>query len=532
MSETKLIDIKELKFDEHNFNRHNDDGMSLLEKSIKENGLGRSILLDKDNNIVGGNGVTEKAIELGKTKVRIIETDGTELIAVKRTDLTLDSERGRKMAFADNSVAHANLEWNKEELQKAQDEWGLVPEEWGVEMPDFGLPDDLAVKTVEEDNFEIEDDIEEKVNIGDIWQLGNHRLMCGDSTSADDVARLMNGERADLCFTDPPYGMKKESEGVLNDNLNFDDLLEFNKQWIPLTFANLKDNGSWYCWGIDEPLMDIYSNILKPMIKRREICFRNLITWDKGSGQGQTSEEFRMYPIADEKCLFVMCGTMTTTSDVCKGFEKGLSTWFEGFEKFRSYFDEQSKKAGLLRSDVKKLTNSYADHYFSKSQYAFPTKEHWDKIQTYCREKGIDAFTWDYNEMSEEYAKQRNGKEYAAILAKQAAKRKEWYDTRAYFNNTHDNMNNVWHFDRTSKEERDGTGGHASPKPIALCARGIKTSSREGETVLDVFGGSGSTLIACEQLNRQCRMMELDTYYCDVIIARWEQFTKQKAVKL
>ena len=144
MSETKVIDIKELKFDEHNFNRHNDEGMSLLEKSIKENGLGRSILLDKDNNIVGGNGVTEKAIELGKTKVRIIETGGTELIAVKRTDLTLDSEQGRKMALADNSVAHANLEWNEEELQKAQDEWGLVPEEWGVEMPDFGLPDELA----------------------------------------------------------------------------------------------------------------------------------------------------------------------------------------------------------------------------------------------------------------------------------------------------------------------------------------------------------------------------------------------------
>lgn len=139
MSETKVIDIKELKFDEHNFNRHNDEGMSLLEKSIKENGLGRSILLDKDNNIVGGNGVTEKAIELGKTKVRIIETDGTELIAVKRTDLTLDSEQGRKMALADNSVAHANLEWNEEELQKAQDDWGLVPEEWGVELPDFNV---------------------------------------------------------------------------------------------------------------------------------------------------------------------------------------------------------------------------------------------------------------------------------------------------------------------------------------------------------------------------------------------------------
>lgn len=154
MSETRLIDIKELRFDEHNFNRHNDEGMSLLEKSIKENGFGRSVLLDKDNNIVGGNGVTEQAIKAGAKKVRIIETDGTELIAVKRTDLTLDSEQGRKMALADNSVANVNLQWNEEELQKAQDEWGLVPEEWGVEMPDFGLPDELAGEDLTPDELE------------------------------------------------------------------------------------------------------------------------------------------------------------------------------------------------------------------------------------------------------------------------------------------------------------------------------------------------------------------------------------------
>jgi DNA modification methylase len=103
--------------------------------------------------------------------------------------------------------------------------------------------------------------------------------------------------------------------------------------------------------------------------------------------------------------------------------------------------------------------------------------------------------------------------------------------SRAYFDNTHDNMNNVWHFDRTSAEEREGLD-HATPKPLALCARGIKTSSREGEIVLDVFGGSGSTLIACEQLHRKCRMMELDPHYCTVIIARWEKLTGLKAVKL
>lgn len=152
MSETKLIDIKELKFDEHNFNRHNDEGMSLLEKSIKENGLGRSILLDKDNNIVGGNGVTEKAIELGKTKVRIIETDGSELIAVKRTDLTLDSEQGRKMALADNSVGHVNLEWNEKELKQAQEQWGFIPEEWGVELPDYDVNIDELFDSLNDEN--------------------------------------------------------------------------------------------------------------------------------------------------------------------------------------------------------------------------------------------------------------------------------------------------------------------------------------------------------------------------------------------
>ena len=98
--------------------------------------------------------------------------------------------------------------------------------------------------------------------------------------------------------------------------------------------------------------------------------------------------------------------------------------------------------------------------------------------------------------------------------------------------NTHDLMTNVWHFPRTSAEERALTGGHATPKPLALCSRAIKSSSREGETVLDLFGGSGSTLIACDQLNRRCLTMELDPRYCDVIIKRWESLTGKKAVRL
>ena len=145
-------------------------------------------------------------------------------------------------------------------------------------------------------------------------------------------------------------------------------------------------------------------------------------------------------------------------------------------------------------------------HWFTKSQFAFITEENYKKLQNYYNG---EAFKKEYEEI-----------------------KKEYYSTRAYFNNTHDNMNNVWHFSKTSGEERESAGGHATPKPIALCSRAIKSSSREKENVLDVFGGSGSTLIACEQLNRNAYLMELEPKWVDVIIQRWENFTGEKAVLL
>ena len=112
--ENKLGD---LKFDGKNFNKHTEFGMSLIERSLRENGAGRSILIDKDNNIIAGNGIVEAAGQVGLENVRVIETDGTEIIAVKRTDLELDSEAGRKMALADNASAAADLEWDENTLK-------------------------------------------------------------------------------------------------------------------------------------------------------------------------------------------------------------------------------------------------------------------------------------------------------------------------------------------------------------------------------------------------------------------------------
>ena len=127
-----MATIKDLKFDDKNFNKHTEYGMSLLEKSLRENGAGRSILLDKDNNIIAGNGVVEAAGQIGLEKVKIVEATGDEIIAVKRTDVSLNSKKGREMALADNATASADLEWDKEAIadEFTEDE----VKGWGVDL--------------------------------------------------------------------------------------------------------------------------------------------------------------------------------------------------------------------------------------------------------------------------------------------------------------------------------------------------------------------------------------------------------------
>ena len=471
--------------------RKNDNAVPDVAESIKQCGDLDPIEIDENNVILAGHTRLMALMEQGFTETDVIRYTG------------LTEEQKKKYRILSNKTGEKAL-WDFD---------ALAEELEGLDFDDYDFGFDLDFDGNEEPAEIVEDEVPEEVEtrckLGDIWQLGNHRLICGDSTDPAVIDRLMDGAKSDMVFTDPPYGMKKESEGVLNDNLNYDDLLDFNRQWIPLTFGALKDNGSWYCWGIDEPLMDIYSNILKPMAKENKITFRNLITWDKGNGQGQLSADFRMYPIADEKCLFVMCGEQDMR------FKRNLEEFNEMFEPIRKWFENERKKSGLSVEQISKIDSTRCSHYWAKVQFEFPTKEAFCKIQTYCVNNGINAFGVEYEEIKKEYEEIK----------------KEFYKGRSYFNNTHDNMNNVWRFDRTGKDEREHTGGHATPKPIALCSRAIKSSSREGEIVLDVFGGSGSTLIACEQLNRKCYMCELSEHYCDVIIQRWENLTGEKAKK-
>ena len=142
-----MSDINELKFDKKNFNKHTEYGMSLLEKSLRDYGAGRSVLVDKDNNIIAGNGIVESAINAGITKTRVVETNGDELVVVKRNDVELDSSKGRGMAFADNATASVDLDWDDDLLRE-----NFSDEELGI----YGI----ELKEVEDDEKEVKGEIE------------------------------------------------------------------------------------------------------------------------------------------------------------------------------------------------------------------------------------------------------------------------------------------------------------------------------------------------------------------------------------
>ena len=172
MAKQQTIDIETLTQDQHNFNRGTEEGGRLMEKSLKELGAGRSILIDKDGNIIAGNKTQLAAIKAGIKKVRVIESDGTELIAVKRTDVEIDSKQGRELALADNLTTQINLSWDNAELDSVATEQGIDLGDWGMELPQTETIEELDAQ---EDDFDEEkDNVETRCQDGDLWQLGDH----------------------------------------------------------------------------------------------------------------------------------------------------------------------------------------------------------------------------------------------------------------------------------------------------------------------------------------------------------------------
>ena len=514
------ISTNKIKGYAKNSRLHTKEQIVIVSKSIQEFGFCNPILVDENNIVIAGHCRLEASKLLGMSEVPCVVLSH------------LTDKQKKAYIIADNRLAERGTTWDtfllKQELTDITTDGGL--DFFDVNCFDF----DFEIEEEEEEEEERDTDKEESipdiedvattVNTGDIWQLGKHRLICGDSTKEETYKKLMGNSLARVVLADPPYGMKKEKDGVLNDNLNYKDLLNFNAEWIPLAMHSAIDVGSVYIWGIDEPLMDIYSGILKPLIASDTITFRNLITWSKGLRvQGINNASWRSYPRGDEKCLFFMKGV--------QGFNTNSDNYFDGWEPIRQYL-LQSRLA--MNWDVPTMktivghSDKSRDHWTNKSQWAFIPENVYLLLQREAEQERLekhlenDAFKRDYVELKKEYEEIK--KEFTGV-------KNNAYSARAFFNNTHDKMTNVWEF---ATHFRDGSeGGHATPKPIPLLERCILSSSPNLEDIiLDPFLGSGSTLIACEKTGRICYGIELDPKYCDVIISRWEIFSGKKAVKV
>jgi DNA modification methylase len=381
--QVKQVKVESLIPYARNSRTHSDAQIAQIAASIKEFGWTNPILVDGTNGIIAGHGRLLAARKLGYTEVPVIELEN------------MTESQKKAYVIADNQLA-MNAGWDTSmltlelgDLKEAGfslDILGFDPKELDTllepEQVD-GLTDEDAVPDIPEEPI---------TKLGDIYQLGNHRLMCGDSTSIDAVEKLMDGQKADMVFTDPPYGV--DYKGINNDDRG--GLEELLRGSFGNYFATSKSGAACYVFHSDK-CADIFHQVFREFFH-----FSSMIIWAKNS-----------------------------------------------------------------------LTLSRTDY---QSQHE-PCLYGWMK-------DGSHSFYGDRKQVS------------------------------------------VWKFDKERVE------GHTTPKPVALIERALQNSSKGGDVVSDLFGGSGSTMIACEKLGRQARMMELDPKYCDVIVKRWEDFTGKKAVLL
>ena len=511
---TKKVKISELTPDDINANKGTARGSAMLEKSLREYGAGRSVLVDKAGRIIAGNKTIEAAGSIGLDNALMIETDGSQVVIVKRTDLDLDSPQGRGLAIADNRVAEVGLDWDMEALEKIGEELDLGEFWFDDELPEIDFSsideDEDDEPTGDADAVpEVEDMPTSKR--GDLWILGDHRVLCGDSTNADDVARLMNGERAQLLHADPPYGMGKEGEGVANDNLYREKLDAFQMQWWAAFRPHLKENASAYIWGNAEDLWRLW--YLGGLGSQDQVHFRTEIVWDKGNGMGMNSEMHHMFATTTERCLFLMLGHQFLGNQNKEDF-------FEGYRPLLNWLQHERDKCGLSNSDINKITGTHmAGHWFTESQFAIISKDRYEQIQASVNGNG---FCESYDDLLNKVfpGVRSQGNAHVRTLAERMR------DKRSYFNNTHDIMGDVWQFPRVQGEDRHG---HATPKPVDMMRRVMKSSAESGGLVVEPFGGSGATLAGAEATGRRCFTMELLPQWVDVIVKRWQDYTGKEA---
>lgn len=418
--------IKEIKIDElkeyENNPRHNERAVEAVAASIKNFGFKVPIVIDADNVIIAGHTRLKAAQKLGLDKVPCVVADD------------LSPEQVKAFRVADNKTAEL-AEWDFDKLETELAELSALD----FDMEQFGF-DDLTetepIEVVEDEVPEIYEEAEPMTQLGDIWQLGRHRLMCGSSTDADNVKKLMNGAKAKILFTSPPYSDMREYEG--GKDLSVANVAKFIPTYRPYTdyqCVNLgiqrKENEIVQYW-------DEYVDIAKQA--GYKLMAWNV--WDKTMA-GSIGQQRAFFPIRHE-WIFVFGNE----------FFEINGTWEKKEESVNRKATERKVRQpdGTMRfSTIGDTSNKY---------------KQMESVLTLCSETG-------------------------SIRA-----------------------------------------DHPAVFPVGLPSEYIQAMTDADDNVIEPFGGSGSTLIACEQLKRNCYIMELEPKYCDVIIRRWETLTGEKAVKI
>lgn len=399
--------------------RINDGAVDAVAKSIKEFGFKNPIIIDRDNTVIAGHTRLKALVRLGIERAPCVIAD----------DLT--EEQIKAFRIADNSTAQI-AEWDLGKLEAELTEIGLDMSGYGLENEISEIEKLVTGDDMDENVPEVDVESDTLCKCGDVWQLGKHRLVCGDSTSADDVDKLVRGERVDLCLTDPPYnvdyhGDKDGKMTIMNDNMSDSDFHIFLQGFYSQMLRVLRPGGAYYIFHADSEGLNFRSALVAAggQVRQTLIWVKNSLVLGRQD-----------YQWKHEPCLY---------------------GWKEG-----------------------------AGHYFAK-----------DRTQTTVIE---------------------NKPVFAAMTRD---------ELEAYAERMHSELTTIIYEDKPRRND-----SHPTMKPVPLLVRLIKNSTKKGEAVIDFFGGSGSTLVACEQLGRTCYTMELDPKYCDVIIKRWETLTGEKAVRV
>lgn len=466
--------------------RINDRAVEPVMKSIQKDGYRARIIVDKDGVIIAGHTRYAAMKRMGWAEAEVWIAD----------DMT--PEQIADYRIRDNLTADF-AEWDFSELEAEIEEMDL-----DFDMSEFEGFEDIQGEEIEtetevaaEDDFDPDAPVEAKAKLGDVYQLGRHRLMCGDSTDRDEIDRLLDGAFVRLTVTSPPYGVGKdyEKKGI-----------EPWRKTIGGVINAIKGKTLIICWNI----IDLFST----GTQFSEPTGAYSIQMFEDAGYGMLYNRIWKKPGAN------FAGNnpyYTVTTKPAQDYEYLYAFAEKNADKhldsLKHYLFGNAKNAEIDNAVICSIGGPkyMYGHWFTNHQWAFIDEANYFRLRSYCKSKNIHAFERDYEELRQEYLDN--------TIFSHALSENDFSEWGLY---------GVWEFNTVHKR----LGGHAAAYPVELPSRFIKMHSYEGNAVLDPFGGTGTTLIACEQLNRTCYMMELDPHYVDVIIARWENLTGEKAVLL